>query len=329
MTKNLLNKIINLITLICLVIGFYYVLHSADWSKLKHIKEHISYFGIFLVFSLIISAFLLMFVRFYILIIPVKKDIKLKNIVQISIHAMILNSTTPGKVGYPLKAYLLKKKEELAISRSLPSIFSEIFLDYLLTAVFFVISIFIGGFYPFISRVFSSYLIPSNFYRIILLLTVLFIVVFSLKRKIFSSDKLKNTFKSIKLISTRNDVIFMSIILTVFYISLQFYADYILIRSLGFKVPISFIVFTSSFSNLLVLLAPLPGGLGVRELSGAYLFQVFYNLGEIAIVAVLISRILTFATLFILFLLTNSVQFVRKRKDTKGMEIALKNDMTV
>jgi hypothetical protein len=45
----------------------------------------------------------------------------------------------------------------------------------------------------------------------------------------------------------------------------------------------------------------LPGGLGVREISGAYLFKVFYNLGEIAVIMVLLSRLFSLVSLVILY----------------------------
>mgnify|MGYP001107491019 CR=1 FL=1 len=80
-----------------------------------------------------------------------------------------------------------------------------------------------------------------------------------------------------------------------------FISDYIVLLSLGFKVPLNFVIFVGAFTNIIVLLAPLPGGLGVREITGAYLFKIFFNLGEIAVIMILLNRLISYIALAILY----------------------------
>jgi uncharacterized protein (TIRG00374 family) len=93
-----------------------------------------------------------------------------------------------------------------------------------------------------------------------------------------------------------------------------FVCDYLLLASLGHKLPLIFLIFVGAFTNILVLLAPLPGGLGVREISGAYLFKIFFNLGEIAVIMVLLSRLFSLVGLVILYAFDWLVQFKIKQK---------------
>ena len=73
-------------------------------------------------------------------------------------------------------------------------------------------------------------------------------------------------------------------------------------------------IFVGAFTNIVVLLAPLPGGLGVREISGAYLFKLFYNLGEIAVNMVLLSRLFSLVALVILFGFDWLARMLKKNK---------------
>jgi uncharacterized protein (TIRG00374 family) len=99
----------------------------------------------------------------------------------------------------------------------------------------------------------------------------------------------------------RLDILLWVVLITLIYLVTWFISDYILVKSLGYDIPLIFLIFVGAFTNIVVILAPLPGGLGVREISGVYLFKFFFNLGEVALVMILLSRLFTFITLFILY----------------------------
>lgn len=301
MTKKNLNKIINIFSIILIVAGFYFLFRKGDWSRVVSIKDNVNYWGLTGVLFLFTISQFLMIVRWYLLLIPIKPGITLKSVFRIAISAIVLNQTAPGKVGYPTKAYFLKKAEDIPISSSIPSLFGEIFLDYSITGIFLLAAIFFGGYLKAILNILAKNMHWGHSWLIPVTLILIFLVYLVLKQKLKSSNIFNNILAAFRLTRRRNDIIIKSIILTVIALFIWFVCDYLLLASLGHKLPLNFLIFVGAFTNILVLLAPLPGGLGVREISGAYLFKLFYNLGEVAVIMVLLSRLFSLVSLVILY----------------------------
>ena len=120
----------------------------------------------------------------------------------------------------------------------------------------------------------------------------------------------------------RKDILMVAMAITAFNYFLTFAADFWLYKSLGFHVPYLFIIFSGCFAHFMALLSPLPGGIGMREMSSAYLFKIFYNLGEISVIAVLIRRILTYVALFMLFITEKFINRADQLKKTDLQEIS-------
>ena len=314
MTKKKLNKIINILSIILIVVGFYFLFRKGDWSKVVSIKDNISYWGLAGVLALFTLSQFLMIVRWYLLLIPIKKGITLKSVFRIAISAMVLNQTAPGKVGYPTKAYFLKKAEDVPISSAIPSLFGEVFLDYSITGLFLVVAVFIGSYFKTIFNILSKNIDWSHIWLIPLILFFMLMVFLILRQKLKSSNIFKNILAAFRLTRRRSDIIVKSIVMTIIALFFWFVCDYLLLASLGHKLPLIFLIFVGAFTNILVLLAPLPGGLGVREISGAYLFKIFFNLGEIAVIMVLLSRLFSLVGLVILYAFDWLVQFKIKQK---------------
>jgi uncharacterized membrane protein YbhN (UPF0104 family) len=309
-----LNKIINILSIILIIVGFYFLFRKGDWSKVVGIKDNISYWGLAGVLALFTLSQFLMIVRWYLLLIPIKEGITLKSVFRIAISAMVLNQTAPGKVGYPTKAYFLKKAEDVPISSSIPSLFGEVFLDYSITGLFLLAAVFIGGYFKTIFDILGKHIDWNHIWLVPLLLILILLIFLILKQKLSSSNIFKNILAAFRLTRRRNDIIIKSIVLTMIALFIWFICDYLLLASLGYKLPLNFLIFVGAFTNILVLLAPLPGGLGVREISGAYLFKLFYNLGEIAVIMVLLSRLFSLIGLVILYVIDWLVRLHTKNK---------------
>lgn len=308
MNKNKLNKIISIFSFILIAIGFYFLFRKGDWSKVLSIKDNINYWGLAAVIIIVTLCQFLVVFRWYLLLIPIKNGIKLQSIFRIAISSILLNQTAPGKVGYPTKAYFLKKMESIPISSSLPSLFGEVSLDYSITTIFFLVVAFIGGYFKTIFNLLANYIDLRNIWIVPLCLT-LFIILFILFRdKIQSSNINKNIIMAFQLTRKRVDLILWSIVITFGYLFVLFVSDYLVLLSLGFKIPLNFIIFVGAFTNIIVLVAPLPGGLGVREITGAYLYKIFYELGEIAIIMILLNRLISYIALAILYLIERFAQ---------------------
>jgi len=314
MKNNKINKIVNIFSVILIVVGFYFLFRKGDWSKVASIKDNINYWGLAGVLAMFTLSQFLMIVRWYLLLIPIKEGIALKSVFRIAISASVLNQTAPGKVGYPTKAYFLKKAEDIPISSSIPSLFGEVFLDYSITGVFLLGAVFIGGYFKTIFNILSKNIDWSHIWLIPIVLILIWLIFFILKHKLSSSNIFKNILAAFRLTRRRSDIIIKSIVLTVIALFIWFICDYLLLASLGHKLPLNFLIFVGAFTNIIVLLAPLPGGLGVREISGAYLFKLFYNLGEIAVIMVLLSRLFSLVGLVILYGFDWLVRLQKKNK---------------
>lgn len=301
MTSKKLNRFINIFSVILIGLGFYFLLRKGDWSQVLDIKDNISYLGLIAVLGLFILSQFLMIVRWYLLLIPIKTDIHLKSVFRIAVNAIILNQIAPGKVGYPTKAFFLKKAEDIPISSSIPSLMSEIFLDYSITGIFLIVVVLLGGYLKSFMQLLSNRFNPGHIWLIPALLLLILFIYFILKHKLKSSEITKNIAIAFRLTRQRMDIIIKSVLLTVMALFIWFICDYVLLLSLGFKLPFNFLIFVGAFTNIFVLLSPLPGGLGFREISGAYLFKLFYNLGEIAVIMVLLSRLFSLLSLLILY----------------------------
>lgn len=315
MKKNKLDTYINIFSIILLALGFYLIFRQGDWSKVTGIKENIKYQGLVIVlFLFIICQFLVIF-RWFLLLIPIKKGITLKSIFSIAISSILLNQTAPGKVGYPTKAYFLKKKEDIPISSAVPSVFLELFLDYSITGIFFLITALIGGYFKTIMNLLTRYIDWHSIWIIPVSIILPGLILVILKRRLQSINIFKNIITAFHLTRQRVDMIFWSIVTTFVYLFLWFICDYLLLISMGFKVPLHFLIFVAAFTNILVLLSPLPGGIGLREITGAYLFKMFYNLGEVAVIMILLNRLFSYLTLFILYLSIRFIQVIGLKKE--------------
>lgn len=287
--------------MILIGIGFYFLFRKGDWSKVVDIKNNVSVWGLVAVLALFTISQLLMIIRWYLLLIPIKTEIQLRSVFRIAINAILLNQIAPGKVGYPTKAYFLKQAEDIPISRAIPSLVGEVFLDYFITGIFLVIAVWLGGYMRSLIQLLRQNMNLGHIWLIPVSILISLLIYFILKRKLASSSIFRNMAVAFRSTRQRTDIIAKSITITIVALFIWFVCDYLLLLSLGYKLPLDFLIFVGAFTNIIVLIAPLPGGLGVREISGAYLFKLFYNLGEIAVIMVLLSRLFSLLSLLILY----------------------------
>ena len=301
MKKKYVSRLINISSLIFIAVGFFLLFRNGDWSKIVYIKDNINYAGLFVVIIIGVVCQYLVIYRWYLLLIPIKKGIRIRSIYRIAISAILLNLVAPGKIGYPTKAYFLKKTEDIPISSSAPSMFAELMLDYSVTFVLLLFAVLAGGYAHEVHRLISGYFDFRYLWAIPIVVLLFILIGIAFKQRIQSSNISKNLIVAIGQTKKRLDILVWVVLITLIYLIVWFVSDYILVRSLGYHVPLLFLIFVGAFTNIVVILAPLPGGLGVREISGAYLFKVFFDLGEVALVMILLSRLIAFITIFILY----------------------------
>ncbi|MBN1352382.1 flippase-like domain-containing protein [candidate division KSB1 bacterium] len=319
-TKQRRTKLIfNFVFLLLIAGGIYFILKSGDIEKLKDIGKNLDYFGLVGVLAITVLNVLLIIYRWFLLLKPVKNGISFGNVFYISISAVAVDFTGPGKLGMPTKAVLLKKMEGVEISKSIPSLMSELILEYSIAAFLMLAAALVGSYLTVVIESFHKYLIELNYTIIFVFLATIILLAFMLRKKVISTQFFKNIVVALKESGRRKDVLAAAAGITVLNYLLTFAADVWLYKSIGFDIPYIFIVFSGCFAHFMALFSPLPGGLGMREVSSAYMFKVFYKLGEVSVIAVLIRRILTYLALFMLFVSEKVINHaIRKQTDTPG-----------
>ncbi|MBN2091986.1 flippase-like domain-containing protein, partial [candidate division KSB1 bacterium] len=140
-------KIINLFFISLLLVGFILAFYN-NWDELVKYKEvilNISLTNIFIILILTMSATIFRSWRWYFLLLPIKSPLPWKNILRITINALAANYSTPGKMGIPAKAVLLKQSEDIDVGKSLPSILGELFIEHSSEVSLALVCILIGG----------------------------------------------------------------------------------------------------------------------------------------------------------------------------------------
>jgi len=331
--KKSIKKLTNILFVVAIFIGLFFLLKDADFDKIYQIKNNVDWFVLLWALLLVVLNLVLMNLRWFILLKPVKNEISLRSVFTISINAVAINSASPGKLGVPTKAFLLKKIENVEVSKSIPSLFSEILLDNSIMLAF-LIYIGIGGGYFANSWYFFRQLLISGAINVILILFVLALLLllgyYFFKKKIKAKSFYESLSVSLKLSFSSTKYMSVALGVTVVNLLLSFWADLLLFKGLGVEIDYSFIVFSSSIATILGFLSPLPGGLGVRETSNTYLFDSYYNLGEIALITTVLRRVLTYvALLLIYFVMQNKalaikVDFQEKNKNRAFVTIKKK-----
>lgn len=297
--KFSIKKILNILIAIILIIGIYFIIQTGDFQKLRQIKSELNYWGLIGVLFITIINILLSVYRWYLLLLPVKPGISFSNILTISISAVAIDFTGPGKLGTPTKALLLRNMENIKISQATPSFMFEILFEYAVAALLMLGAAWGGGYLQIVMATLRQYSVKTHF--ILIGLGVFILVMLFFKNKIAKNAFIRNALTALKTTQNKYNLLIFSLLVTIINYLLTFFADMWLYQSLGFKVSYFFIIFSGCFAHFVALLSPLPGGLGIREVSTAYLFKLFNNLGEIAAVAVFIRRLMTYLALGLLF----------------------------
>lgn len=298
--STLTRRLIDVIFIVCVLGGLVLLLRKTDWQQLALIGPRLNLLALLMVLGLTIANVLLMIYRWYLLLRPIKPNISLRNVVKVSLNGLAVNFATPGKMGVPAKAMLLKKTEQVEISTSLTSLFVELVYEYGTLGLFMLVAGAVGGYWATIWKAGGADFITKT-KSLAAVISVMALLIFLFRRKLAASRIVKNLQTAIRVTFRRIDLLLWILAISAINLALTFWADWLLYKSLGFPTPYLFIVFAGALSNIAGFFSPLPGGLGVREVSNAYLYQNFFGIGQIALVATVIRRLITYGSLILLF----------------------------
>ena len=312
--KSKTSKIINILFFVVIIsgLGLIFLNNKDRLTEYKTIILNINYFHIFIVLAITILASVFRSWRWYYLLVPIKRDVSWKNTLRVTINALATNYSMPGKLGVPVKAVLLKKSEKINVSRSLPSILGEIFVEHSSEFLVAVFCVMIGGHLSKIYRTFNQIVENATVLQNILISGSLILLIISagiiFKKKLKSLNFFEKFTEAVKSTGSRLDCILFSYLITIFNLVISYWAFQLMLSTLGHpEVGFTFVFFAGTITNIVGLLSPFPGGIGVRELTIYGLYDFYFGLGGIAFLSMVLMRIITYFALFLLFILERTI----------------------
>lgn len=307
--KSKVNRYISIGFFLLIILGLYFILDNNldEITKYKEILLHLNYWLIGISFLITFAGTFFRAWRWYYMVLPIKKELSLLKIYNISINALAANFTVPGKMGVPVKALLLKQSENVEMSKSLPSIFGEIFVEHSSEFLIAFICVLIGRH---LSKAFHAIeqLLENNILMnlgiILGTLLILFLLGVLFRKKVKSGGLVEKFVESIRLTSKRLDYLGYSYLITIINLIIVYYGFYLVVAAMGHpELDLTFIIFAGTITNFVGLISPFPGGLGARELTIYGLYDFYYGLGGIALLSIIIMRLITYLALLLSFLI--------------------------
>lgn len=309
------KRYFDIFIVVAIVAAGYFIFRNFNSANITMIKDRLNVLYLISSFGGILIGILLRSWRWILLLRPIEKDLSFLNIVEIYASSQVVNYASPGKFGVPAKAVLLKKMESVSITRATPSLLSELFLDNVTMFFMLIGAAFWGGHISVVIDLFNRYVFGNLIALLIfvaggvLLCGTLFIV---LRRKIQNGLFITNLISAISDSIQQRKYFTLAFFQTLLILFLSFFCDWLIFRALGLNISYSFVVMVFSFSTIAGFLSPLPGGIGVREVSNVYLFKIFYNIGELALIVTILRRASDYLMCIILFGYAKVVKYLGK-----------------
>ena len=313
------NKIINIVFILLLVTGFYFILRNIKLNSLLGTLKNVDY-STFIIASIIyLLSILLLNIRFYLLVKNIT-NLGFKGTSKINLISLLSNFASPGKVGIPVKVVLLKKVASMEFSKSTPVVMVEQILDIFGLILFSIIGILMS--LKYINEILvilldvkvKSY---ASVFLLFFILGLMVMVVIYLLFKKKLSILLKDTFLYLKLLMNNRRLVYTTIFITLITYIITFIASFLFFKSFNLPITFSFVIFIMPISVLFGYLSPLPGGSGVREFIMVSLYGIIYSQFEVVFIVAIVTRFIYFINIIILYLIGEIIN--KKSEDKYGI----------
>jgi glycosyltransferase 2 family protein len=207
---------------------------------------------------------------------------------RITALASLLNYAAPGFLGAPAKAVFARESNRVSIGRSLPTLAAEQILDAAMLALFAVLSVLLVG--PAVLGNLPG--LPSTqqlFWSgiVLIVIAIVVFVIWKLTRRYLPGFVLALTSATRTLVSSREHMTPIAALTLTRWV-LDMLAVGIASIAVGLRLSLVEVLLIANLSLLIGLIAPVPGGLGVREAVMA---------GIAGVIGVSIPAILAFSVL--------------------------------
>ncbi|MCI8346871.1 MAG: flippase-like domain-containing protein [Bacilli bacterium] len=315
--KNTKKKILNVLLFILVIfLTFYFVLRNNDMNKIMSniLSVDIKYIliGFFIMFLFVFCEGL----NLYRVLKRLNHNVSIMDTIKYALVGFFFSSITPSSSGgQPLQLYFMNK-DKLPISDCLIALIIQLFSFQVTCSILAIIGV-ILNFHKLIGMGNLKYLLLVGFVVNIIIVTSLFVILFSNKlaikvlnfiNKILNKlhfkkvqsfyeralDEMKHYQKSALFLTEHRGIIYRTFLIS--FIQLFFYQSipYFVYKSFGFCTYSIFdFVFMQALLYVGVAFLPFPGAMGVSEGSFVTLFKMFFPTSILSS-AMLISRGISF-----------------------------------
>jgi uncharacterized protein (TIRG00374 family) len=281
------------------------LLYFSDIGKVALVISGANPYYIFLAFLLSLLLMAVRTFRWRTLLERIRISVAFPRLFAVYMSGLVVSNLTPGKIGDPMKSYILKKTSGISISKSLPSVFMERVFDVSVTVILSFIGIAIVTLPPRIEIVLFM-VIALYFFGVTALLYISLkksrirylsgkiIRVFSwlpLARKVDKylehfAEKFNESLVNYKDAPT----LAKSFVLSLFIWSAEGVILYLCFLSAGIDVNVLVSVSFLSIAVLIGVTSLLPGGMGSSEVVMVLLFTTTYSLPIYSVTAAVLME---------------------------------------
>lgn len=286
------------------------MIYLSDWQEvLRNVGNADLTFitlGIFLTFLLmLLKAF-----RWRFLLNKAGISLPIRRAWYILMAGLFISNLTPGRIGEPVRSYILKRREGISFSGSLPSVLIERIFDIMaliLLAVLGVVIIFPSiGYRDVILTVILIYVALISFIILICcdqkrisealkLIYRVFGWIPRLRRFESRIESMALNFHKSLLMYKDRDTLLLTLLPSVILWSLEGLILKLSFNSLGMNPTLLSSIGILSIAMLIAIISSLPGGIGSQETVMVLLFTSLFNFTiPLATAAVLIYRVISF-----------------------------------
>ena len=318
------NRIINILFLVIVLIGLFFIVkdNRHRFDEYREVLFEANYFYLILVVLFTMVGTLLRTWRWYYLLLPIKETVSYNTLLRVNINALAANYSIPGKMGVPVKAVLLKKSEGIDYGQSFPSIFGELFIEHSAEFVLAIAAALIGGHVLKLIHIFDQLLHNQSVLMNIMILVgavVLMVIAWMiLKKKLRTMHFFDQLISSFRVIGKKPRYILICYLISIVNLIALNFAFLLVFKSFGHaEVGLTFVIFAAMVTNFVSIISPLPGGLGLRELTSYGLYDLYFGIGGIAFLAILTMRLITYISLLLLFVGERAVSYIQSIRGHK------------
>jgi len=286
------------------------LIYLSDWQEVLRNIGNADLTYISLGISLTFLLMLLKAFRWKFLLNKVGTNLPIQKAWYILMAGLFISNLTPGRVGEPVRSYILKRREDIPFSRSLPSVLIERIFDIIALILLAVPGIVIfsslstyGDVIPivilfYIGLILSIILICSDEKRISGAIKLMYRIFgwIPFFRKFESRiESIAVNFHRSMLTYKDRDTLLLTFLLSVIIWSFEGVILQLSFKSLGMGPTLLSSIGIFSIAVLISLISSLPGGIGSQEAVMVLLFTSLFNFTiPLATAAVLIYRAISF-----------------------------------